>query len=151
LSCYYVTVRNNYTLYSIALFNRINVFEFSTLKFSRGFNFKEIFSDIESFLSDKSLIFITEYAICSRSQVRSIFILFVPSQSIEANNRPRGQSEGRGTLIYQCWRCCQRAFIARVSEGAFRARLFSTFRFLRSTTRGGKIHRGSEKVKEWEK
>lgn len=81
--------------------------------------------------------------------VGSIFIPFVPSQSIEAYNRPRGQSERRDTLICQCLLAVLRAFIVRLFKGAdFYTRFFSTFRFFCSSTRGGKIHRDRRK---WEK
>lgn len=98
----------------------------SSLQFRLNYKTIAKYSDIESFLAEKSLIFIFEYAICSPAQLKSIFISFVSSQLIEANNRPRGQSEGWDTLIFQCrWRC-QRAFVARVSEGVFsRSSLFA--------------------------
>lgn len=50
--------------------------------------------------------------------VGSIFIPFVPSQSIEAYNRPRGQSERRDTPHLPMLASVLRAFIVRLFKGA---------------------------------
>lgn len=75
-------------------------------------------------------------------RVGSIFIPFIPSQSIEAYKRSQGQSERRDTLICQCCLCCVPLSLVYPRVPVFRACLFSTFRFFCSTTRCGKIHRG---------
>lgn len=83
--------------------------------------------------------------------VGSIFIPFVLSQSIEAYNRPRGQSERRDTLICQCLLAVLRAFIVRLFKGADFSHpfLFDVSLFLLKHSKR-KNTQGSEKVRETE-